>query len=198
MNFGKEILRNTVIVGAVNPITNEGIRFGLFGGAMVATDHDPVISGIVLGASTFLIEGAGVLASAKPITGERGNAALDWLNNKLFKKLNLDNAKMPPMVEAGAVMSVGSTITNVMKQREDKTITREKAIRHGMFNASWLAGYFALEGALIAEGFDIADSAIKGGASLMILGSSFALAKKFTSSFKRAKIQTMDRDESNE
>jgi hypothetical protein len=200
-NVGHEVVRmanvsaRTLAIGfAINPITNEGLRFGAFGLAMASTNHNPVVSGLTLGVSTLFVESVGVLASAKPITSDNGNKLLDWVDNKFLSKLNLSKAKMPPVVEAGAVLTVGSTLVNFEKQREDPSITAFEAKKHGLYNASWLAGYFAVEGALLAEGFDVLDSPVKGGLALMALGGILAASKRIKHKIKNNSQTTLEVD----
>lgn len=182
---GVTALKLAAITAEILPITNEGSRFGAFAYAQTIT-HNPVVGAAVLGTSTLLVEGAGVLAASDWIAKDRIKDAIDRVDEKLdgtkFSFLSPkhyipEDVHISPIAEAGLAMTAGSIVTLEAKQREDPSRTAEQNRRRGMFIASSMAGVFAVEGALLAEGVDHYTSPTSVGAALLGVAGLVAFTK---------------------
>lgn len=157
------------------PITNEGSRFGAFAYAQ-SVSHSPVMGAAALGASTFIVEGAGVLGAADWIANDRVKGVLDKVDNKLEgtklsflspKHIIPESVRVSPVVEAGIAMTAGSVVALEAKQRENPDRTAAQNRRRGLGIAAALGGVFAVEGALLSEGIDNYTSPTSVGAALL-------------------------------
>jgi hypothetical protein len=138
-----------VVAAEVTP-ANEALRFGAFA-AVIADGAPPVVSGLVLGATTLAIEGGAALATADLLRTKTGSKVLEWVNRKMSRIIPED-AKMSPLMEAGVAYAGGSAIVLAEKQRENPSRIFGENVRHGLFTAGWLSGTVAVQGTLIAEG----------------------------------------------
>lgn len=174
LQVAKRAVEISVITVEVGP-TNELIRYGAFGAALVET-RNPVIGAAVLGGSTLLVEGAAALATADVISSDRATQAYNWINNRLEKVIP-NNARMSPLVEGGIALYGGSVVVMAEKQRENPHRTKEQNRKYGLFTAGWLSGVLAVEGALIANGVDNYSDPKSVGAAFVVLGGLAAGAK---------------------
>jgi len=157
-----------VVAFEVVPVTNEGSRYGALAASELLT-HNPAVGAAVLGGSTLLVEGAGALATAELLTKSTSNKIFNWLNEKIGKVVPAD-AKMSKPLEAGTAMTAGTSILMAVKQREKPEWKREEARRYGLLTAAWMAGVFAVEGAMISEGVDNYTDPKMVGAALLTTG----------------------------
>ncbi len=149
-----------VIAAELFPGTNEAPRFSAFVAAEAAFPNNPLIGPLVLGGSTFLIEGAGAVATARVLTDETDHKVVNWLNHKI------DDATVgrdiSPAAERFAKISVayniGTPALLALEQAQNPQTERTEAKRRGLVASAWLAGVLAVEGALISQSVDLADT----------------------------------------
>lgn len=162
LSSGITALKAAAVTMELLPVTNEGARYSAFVYAQTFS-HNPALGAAVLGGSTLLVEGAGVLGSASWIAQDRIQALTDKIDRKfantklaaLSPKQHIpDNLHISSVAEAGIAMTFGSVALLEAKQRENPQRTSEQNVRRGLMTASWMAGVFAVEGALLAEGVD--------------------------------------------
>ena len=175
LNTGKYAVKSAVVAVELLPVTNEGIRYGALAATELAT-HNPAVGAAVLGGSTLLIEGAGAMAASDLITRPTSNRLLSWLNDKLEKVVPVDT-ELSKTAEAGVAMTLGTPILMAAKQRENPERTSEEAKKQGLLTAAWMAGVFAVEGALISKGVDNYTDPKMVGAALLAVGATLALPK---------------------
>jgi hypothetical protein len=166
-------IKSAVVTAEILPVTNEGSRYGAFAATELIT-RNPVVGAAVLGGSTLLVEGAGALAASDLITRPTSNRLFNWLNEKLEKVVPA-NARISKPVEAAIAMTAGTPMLMAAKQRENPERTTEEARRHGLLTATWMAGVFAVEGALVSEGIDKYTDPKMVGAALLTTGAIVAL-----------------------
>ena len=156
-NAGSSALKAAAVAIEVLP-TNEAICYGSFAYAQTMT-NSPVVGAVVMGGTTFLVEAAGALGAADWVAKERIGDVLEKIDSRLTgTKLGFLSPKryipekVSPPVEAGLALALGTVAVLEAKQREDPDRTAEQNRRHGIFTAAWLAGYCAVEGALLTKG----------------------------------------------
>lgn len=120
LGVAKGLALATIVAGELFPVTNEGFRFGAFAYAQAMTGN-PVLGAAVLGGSTLLVEGAGVLAAASMMETHRSNKLINWINKKL-ERFVPEGSKIPVVAEAGLAMTVGSVATMAAKQMESLNV----------------------------------------------------------------------------
>jgi hypothetical protein len=103
--------------------------------------------------------------------------------------------RVSPVVEAGMALSLGTVAVLEAKHREDPTRTAQWHRRHGMLVASSMAGVFAVEGALLAEGVENYTSPSSVGAALLSIAGIAAFVKWGN---KRAKAEAAQQETSME
>jgi hypothetical protein len=166
-------LKAGVIVNEILP-TDDVVRYGLVVAAQ-GYSHNPAVGAAILGLATFATEGSAVLASAKWIAEDRIRPVIDTAREKIdsFKE-TLDRllprvrpgrfvpnipkdpevgGTLPITVQAAVALNLGNVILLEAKQRRDPTRTTEQNRRQGLQGAALVAGYLAVEGALISTGF---------------------------------------------
>lgn len=180
----KRALQMAAIVAELAP-TNEAIRFGAFGAAQ-AISGDPLAGAAALGGSTLVVEGSAAVATADLLTTEKGNKAIEKVKEKIDKHISPD-AKLSPLGEAGLAMLGGSAVVTLAKQIEDPSRTKEASRRHGLFTSTWMAGYFAVEGALISSGINNIHQPEAVGAAALGLASLTAASHYATKRIKKRK-----------
>jgi hypothetical protein len=190
LDTAKYALTSAVVTAEILPITNEGARYGALAATEMAT-RNPLVGAAVLGGSTLLVEGAGAIAAANLLTGSTGNKLFNWVNEKL-KKVVPDEAKMSPPLEAGLAMTAGTPILMAAKQREQPDRTKEEARRHGLLTAAWMAGVFAVEGALISEGAGDYTDPKKVGAALLATGAIATLPGWAKKALRKGRAETVE------
>ena len=151
---------------------NEAIRGGLFVAGEAVT-RDPIVGGLTIGLSTFIIESAGGLAAAGLFDTDNGKSFIAKVNNKLAK-LKVSDRKLAPTTKAGATFLGGTVVGMALEQREDPDRTLEQNRKYGLVTSAWLAGVCAVVGVLASEGIDIGLNDPKSGG--IIVGSTMAVA----------------------
>ncbi|HZM64389.1 MAG TPA: hypothetical protein VFB59_04620 [Candidatus Saccharimonadales bacterium] len=174
---GRAVL-NALKIGVVAyeamPGLDDATRYGLLVGSQLA-GVNPIVAAAVVGLSTFAVEGAAVLASAKWIAEDRIGLALEAARAKIdtFKeKLNtswprlrlgkyvpnvpqeqkMQGESLSLPIKAGIVLYAGSVALLAAMQRRDPSRTAEQNRKDGLTSAATLAGTLALEGAAIGFG----------------------------------------------
>jgi hypothetical protein len=129
---------------------------------------------VVLGGSTLIVEGAGAIAASSLITRPNGIKFLVWLNkrlNKLQKFLPEDKSTTKPIIDTSIAMTFGTPALMTVEQNRKPERTSIEARRQGLITATWLAGVFAVEGALTSMGVqDVNNLPAKVSAGVLITG----------------------------
>jgi hypothetical protein len=166
------------VVATQLSFANEMMRYGALTYALSNTDGGAIIGGLVLGATTFAVESASVLAGSSLLTTKSNKKTIEKVNG-VIEKVIPDNIKMNKPIEFGLAMTGGSVVVLAEKQRENIHRTTRENIKYGLFTAGWMSAYFALEGAYIGhnstEGSVLNPSTI--GAFALALGISVVAAK---------------------
>jgi len=177
---GTTAVKAGVIGFELMPVTNEGFRFGALALALTQTDN-PYIAAGVLGASTFMVEGSGVVAAADWVARDRIGQVVDSIDERLQrwprlhkvlspKRLTENRTEMSMMSQVGVAFTLGNVALMEAKQRVDPTRTAEQNKSYGLKMTALMSGVFAVEGALIAEGIDNIDSPVTWTAGAAVLG----------------------------
>jgi hypothetical protein len=172
----KDVIRKAVVAAELLPVTNEGSRYAAFAAANVLTHSNPLAGAVVLGGGTLIVEGAGAIAASSLITRPNGVKFLKWLNNKLQNFLPEDKGLSKPIVDAGIAMTFGTPALMTVEQGRKPERTSIEAKRQGLLTATWLAGVFAVEGALTSMGVQAVNSIpAKVSAGVLITGALMAM-----------------------
>lgn len=183
------------------PLTNETTRYGALAYAETQTQN-PLVGAVVLGATTFAVEASGAIAAAHwttegvlarrmDIAREKVDSFKERLKERpLMGKIRLhriipsiprpnpETSEMSGLTEFGLALTLGSVVVNEVKQQKNPARPLEQTRRDGFLTASWLAGYCAVEGALISEGLgNIADPRIVGPAAVAVVGMNYGVKK---------------------
>lgn len=154
----KDATRKAVLAGELIPVTNEGARYTAFAAANVISHGNPLVGAVVLGGSTLIVEGAGAIAASNLITRPNGVKLSKWLNRRLQNFLPEDKGFAKPTVDAGIAMTFGTPALMSVEQGRRPERTSIEARRQGLITATWLAGVFAVEGALTSMGVQSVNS----------------------------------------
>lgn len=159
LNWLKRKGQQAIVAAELSPFTNEGSRFAAFAAATVYWPHNPLIGAAVLGGSTLLVEGAGALAATSVLTDDTDHRMIKWLNKKIANTTT--GRHIPAGTESAAKAALtyhaGTPTLLTLEQAMHPEKPRAEVLRRGLFTASWLAGVYAVEGALISEGIDRVD-----------------------------------------
>lgn len=187
VHSAKRVVQSAALTVEMLPITNEGARYGALAATEVIT-RNPLIGAAVLGGTTLAIEGASALAASEFITGKTGNHVFEWLNKKVDKFIPED-AKMSRVVESGVAMTLGTPVLMAIQQKQNPNRTNAEARKQGLLTAAWMAGVFAVEGALISKGIGDSGVPAKIGAAAIVAGSAVALPKWVKNVLKEKKSE---------
>jgi GNAT superfamily N-acetyltransferase len=101
-----------------------------------------------LGASTFLVEGAGAMAAASLLGSERAQR----LNAALEKRINReDGTKTSKLTKAVAALAIGATASMAIEHIEDPHRTVAQNRKYGLLTSAGLGGVLAIGGAAGTE-----------------------------------------------
>lgn len=181
-NYGTHALRTAIIVSELTPL-NEVARYGALAASLAET-RNPIVSAAVLGGTTLAIEGAAAVAAAEYVAQNKAAQVIQGIGDRLpdkpwlrrfFQPKQLgDEAGVSRLAEAGIALNLG--VVASMQAHQGMATGREvgEVRAHGLKTAGFLAGALAVEGALIAEGIDNADSPWVWGAGVALLGAAVA------------------------
>ncbi len=187
VHSAKRTVQGAVIAAEMLPITNEGARYGALAATLVTT-RNPLIGAAVLGGTTLAIEGASAIAASEFITGKTGNRVFEWINKKVDKYIPED-AKMSRVVETGVAMTLGTPVLMAIQQKQNPNRTNVEARKQGLLTAAWMAGVFAVEGALITKGIGEDGLPAKIGAAAIVVGSAVVLPKWVKKQISKTKME---------
>ncbi len=142
----KEFGQAAVAAAVLSPL-NEVARLAAFS-AGYSISRDPAMGAFTLGASTFLVEGAGAMAAASLLGSERAQR----LNAALEKRINKeDGTKTSKLTKAVAALAIGATASMAIEHIEDPHRTVSQNRKHGLLTSAWLGGVLAIGGAAGSE-----------------------------------------------
>jgi hypothetical protein len=143
----KEFGQAAVAVAVLSPL-NEVARLAAFG-AGYSVSRDPAMGAFTLGASTFLVEGAGAMAAASLLGSERAQRLNAALEKRIHNKE--DGAKTSKVTKAVAALAIGATASMAIEHIEDPHRTVAQNRKHGLLTSAWLGGVLAIGGAAGTE-----------------------------------------------
>lgn len=141
-----------VLTAEVTPI-NEAIRIAA-GAAAIKAGLDPLGVAAVYGGATLAIESAASFAGASWLTTEKSKKTMDWFNVKLEQRGIPSDVELNKPLKAAVAFLGGSAISQVVKYREDTSMSKEQVRSYGLRASSALAGVCALQGYGVAAGLE--------------------------------------------
>ena len=119
---------------------------------------------------------------------------MKWLNKKLQNFLPEDEGLTKPIVDAGIAMTFGTPALMTVEQSRRPERTSIEARRQGLLTATWLAGVFAVEGALTSMGVQAVNNIPeKVSAGVLITGALFTMPSWIRKITSARSIELADR-----
>ncbi|HJP96534.1 MAG TPA: hypothetical protein VJ843_04135 [Candidatus Saccharimonadales bacterium] len=140
------------VAAEISPL-NEAARLGAFGAVQAVTEN-PLASSSAFMATTFAIEAAGAVATARLLNTERGSRIAERLQGGL-KRLRLDKVLMGNIgTEAAVAMVAGSPTATLLKHTQDPSRTLEQDTRYGLVSSFGISAVTATEMYLGTKGVE--------------------------------------------
>jgi hypothetical protein len=148
-----DIVKVAFVAADLNPIISEPIRFAsLFG--VQSLFHNVLISAVVFGGVTLLLDAVGTIALVDLIERKRTAKLIDK-TRELIKKLGLSkllNVETTFGIDFSITLLVGTPITIMIKQWQDPERKRAENMKLGLFLSTLASLVSILQGGAIVAG----------------------------------------------
>jgi len=144
--------QSAVALAALSPL-NEVVRLSAYG-ATEALTRNSVASGVVLGLSTFAIEGAAGLAAADLYdtgTGQKLSQAIRKRSKHIDEPIDVESSSARTALKTFWTFLGGSVVGMTLEQRDNPNRTKEQNQRYSVFTATWQGGALAVIGFMGSE-----------------------------------------------
>lgn len=164
-------VEGVIITAEMLPI-NEAMRFAALGAAQ-AVSHNSLFTAAVYGAATVGIEGAAGIATADALANGGARKPINGAY-KFMEKLGLrKDVKTSPLTKAAAAMVGGTTVSMLLKDREEQDRSFNQNAIYGVKSAVSLGGMCAIQGYFISKGIAHPQPETIGAAAFAFVGARF-------------------------